>query len=109
MSIETPTTTAAEAPDPAERSRPRHRRGRPGRVRQPLALLLAVAFFFGPAVAFVLGERPQEIENRRLTPFPSVSDGWAFFPQFATWATDHLPLRKQAVEGNAALSERVFG
>ena len=105
MTIETEDGTAAETPDPAERDPlPAPRR----RFRRPLALLLAVTFFFGPAVAFVFGERPQAIENRKLAAFPSVSAGWDFFPQFATWATDHLPLRKQAVEGNAALTERVF-
>ncbi len=104
MSIDTKASTAAEAPDPAEGA-PRSRR----RVRKPLAFLLALAFFFGPAAGYVVGQRPQEIENRRLTAFPSVSQGWSFFPQFTAWATDHLPLRKQAVDGNSALSERVFG
>ncbi len=79
------------------------------RLRVPIAFLLALAFFFGPLGAFVLGARPQQIENRELTAFPSLSDGWAFFPQFTAWATDHLPLRAEAVRGNAALSERLFG
>lgn len=105
MSIDAKPDTDLGTPEPP-RPGARHRRPR---GRRPLALLLALVFFFGPAAAFVLGQRPQEIENRRLQPLPSVSDGWAFFPNFATWATDHLPLRKQAVEGNAALSERVFG
>ena len=75
MSIDTKARTSAEAPDPAERS-PRPRRGGSGRrMRRPVAFLLAAAFFFGPAVAFGLGERPQEIENRRLRPLPSVSEG----------------------------------
>jgi len=83
---------------------------RPGRrlTRRPVALALALVFFFGPLGALVLGARPQEIENRRLTDFPSLSDGWSFFPQFTTWATDHLPLRGEAVRGNAALSEALF-
>lgn len=106
MSIDAKPDTDRGTPEPPPRSGPRHRRPR---GRRPLSLLLAVAFFFAPAAAFVLGERPQEIENRRLEPLPSLADGWSFFPKFATWATDHLPLRKQAVEGNAALSERVFG
>jgi alginate O-acetyltransferase complex protein AlgJ len=101
-------STSAEAPDPTERDSGRSREtGR--RMRRPLVFLLALAFFFGPAVAYVGGERPQEIENRRLRSLPSLSQGWDFFPSFAAWATDHLPLRKQAVESNSALSERVFG
>jgi hypothetical protein len=104
VSIDTKASTAAEAPDPAERA-PRSRR----RVRKPLAFVLALGFFFGPAAGYVVGQRPQEIENRRLTAFPSVSQGWSFFPQFTSWATDHLPLRKQAVSGNSALSEGLFG
>jgi alginate O-acetyltransferase complex protein AlgJ len=85
-------------------SRPRRRL-----TRRPVALALALVFFFGPFAALVLGARPQAIENRRLTEFPSLSDGWSFFPQFTSWATDHLPLRGEAVRGNAALSEAVFG
>jgi alginate O-acetyltransferase complex protein AlgJ len=103
VTIDTKASTSAEAPDPPAR------RGRVRRMRRPVAFLLAIAFFFGPAAGYVLGQRPQEIENRRLHPFPSLSDGWSFFPDFTAWATDHLPLRKQAVDGNSALSERVFG
>jgi alginate O-acetyltransferase complex protein AlgJ len=93
-------TGARRPPDTARR-----RRGLP---RRPVAALLALVFFFGPFGAFVLGQRPQAIENRPLADFPSLSDGWAFFPGFTAWATDHLPLRAEAVQGNAALSERLF-
>lgn len=93
-------STTADPPAPVRRSR------RPSR---PVALILATLFFFGPLGAFVLGARPSEIENRRLTEFPSLSDGWSFFPEFTAWATDHLPLRGNAVEGNAALSQGLFG
>jgi hypothetical protein len=78
-------------------------------LRRPAALLLAVLFFFGPAFAFLVGARAEQLENRRLAEFPSLSSGWDFFPQFTAWATDHLPLRGEAVRGNAALSERLFG
>jgi alginate O-acetyltransferase complex protein AlgJ len=77
--------------------------------RRPVAFLLALAFFFAPFFAYVAGSRAGAIENRDLTPFPSLSEGWDFFPQLTAWATDHLPLRQVAVEGNAAFSERVFG
>lgn len=106
--IDTDTETAVEAPEG-----PAARRGRrairvQARVRRRVAVLLALAFFFGPAGAYLAGQRPEEIENRRLKPMPSPSEGWRFFPDFAAWAVDHLPLRKQAVQANSALSERVF-
>jgi hypothetical protein len=72
-------------------------------------MLLAFLFFFGPAMAFLVGVRPQAIENRALTALPSPSDGWKFFPSFTSWAVDHLPLRAQAVSANAKISEKVFG
>ena len=78
------------------------------RPRAPLVLAVGLVFLFTPAAAFVSGVRATEIENRRLAPFPSVSEGWDFFPQFATWATDHLPLRDRAVAANTSLSETVF-
>jgi alginate O-acetyltransferase complex protein AlgJ len=71
-------------------------------------MLLALAFFFGPLGAFLLGVRPEAIENRALADFPSLTQGWSFFPSVTSWATDHLPLRAEAVRLNAALSERVF-
>ncbi|MBB3678707.1 alginate O-acetyltransferase AlgX-related protein [Modestobacter versicolor] len=74
-----------------------------------MAALLALLFFFGPALAFVLGVRPEAIENRPLADLPSPTEGWDFFPAFSTWSTDHLPLRAQAVRFNAELSQRVFG
>jgi hypothetical protein len=83
-------------------------RRRVPRVRKPFIAVLALLFFFGPAFAFVLGARPQQIENRKLAEFPSISAGWKFFPEFATWATDHLPLRAQAVRANTAVSEKIF-
>ena len=71
-------------------------------------LVVALVFFFGPAAAFLLGDRADEIDNRPLASVPSASDGWSFFPDFTTWANDHLPLRSQAVERGTELSEAVF-
>jgi hypothetical protein len=79
------------------------------RGRRWLVLLVGLVFLFTPAVAFVSGVRATEIENRRLTAFPSLSAGWDFFPQLSAWATDHLPLRDRAVAANTRLSESVFG
>jgi alginate O-acetyltransferase complex protein AlgJ len=94
---ETGTGTAGSIPSP----RPRGRRW--------LVLLVGLVFLFTPAAAYVSGVRATEIENRRLTAFPSVSAGWEFFPQLSAWATDHLPLRDRAVAANTRLSETVFG
>ena len=79
------------------------------RRRRWLVLLVGLVFLFTPAAAYVSGVRATEIENRRLTEFPSVSAGWEFFPQLSAWATDHLPLRDRAVAANTRLSESVFG
>ena len=79
------------------------------RRRTAVVLVIGLVFLFTPAVAYALGVRATEIENRRLTSFPSVSEGWEFFPKLSTWATDHLPLRDRAVAANTRLSEGVFG
>jgi alginate O-acetyltransferase complex protein AlgJ len=79
------------------------------RGRRWLVLLVGLVFLFTPAAAYVSGVRATEIENRRLTSFPSASEGWDFFPQLSAWATDHLPLRDVAVSANTRLSEAVFG
>jgi hypothetical protein len=92
---------AGEQDAPVPAPRPRSRRW--------LVLLVGLVFLFTPAVAYVSGVRATEIENRRLTSFPSLSAGWEFFPQLSAWATDHLPLRDRAVAANTGLSERVFG
>ncbi|MCW2635566.1 MAG: hypothetical protein JWQ99_1933 [Blastococcus sp.] len=90
---------------------PSHRaKRRPSwRPKRPLALLIALGFFFGPAGAFLLGVRPVAFENRALADLPSLAEGWQFFPDFTTWSVDHLPLRDKAVSANAALTERLFG
>jgi alginate O-acetyltransferase complex protein AlgJ len=81
----------------------------PRRTRVVLVpLVAALVFFFGPALAFVLGDRAEELDNRPLADMPSASDGWSFFPGFTTWANDHLPLRSFAVEQGTELSETVF-
>ncbi|EIE97095.1 alginate O-acetyltransferase AlgX-related protein [Saccharomonospora glauca] len=83
--------------------RPRHAR------RQTVALVCAVVFFTTPLIAFTLGARPTEFENRALAPFPSLGDGWAFFTDLASWATDHLVLREEAIHAADAVSRTLFG
>jgi alginate O-acetyltransferase complex protein AlgJ len=80
------------------------------RHRPPTLLigLVAAAFFFAPAFAWVSGERATPIENRPLVAFPSLDLGWDVFPALTQWTTDYLPLRSNAVRFNTRLSERVF-
>jgi hypothetical protein len=80
------------------------------RLRIPaLSLAAALLFFFGPAIAFLFGDRATQIENRPLAGMPSLDSGWKAIPGFNAWAIDHLPLRSQAVRADTDLSESVFG
>jgi alginate O-acetyltransferase complex protein AlgJ len=83
--------------------RPRHGR------KQLAALLCATVFFATPALSAILGARPSEFENRKLTPFPSIGQGWSFFTQLSQWTTDHLVFREQAVHAADGISRGVFG
>ena len=86
----------------------RHRR--PGRRQfSAIVLVLAMVFFFTPAVALAAGFRAHQIENRPLAKFPSIHDGWKALPELGTWATDHLFGRKQAVALNDQIAQHVFG
>jgi alginate O-acetyltransferase complex protein AlgJ len=98
IDIAKPATEAGAPP------RPRHLL-----TRRPVVAVIALVFFFGPLGAFVAGARPEALENRALSDFPTLSDGWDFFPHLTDWATDHLPLRGDAIRANASFSERVFG
>jgi hypothetical protein len=69
----------------------------------------ALAFFLVPAIAFVFGVRPQQIENHPLAGFPSLAQGWGFFTGLSQWATDNLPLRDTAVRAESQLSQSVLG
>ena len=77
--------------------------------KQLVALICATVFFLTPNLSVVFGARPGEFENRALTPFPSIGQGWSFFPQLGNWATDHLVLREQAVHTADGISRGVFG
>ena len=76
------------------------------RSRRPAAAL-ALLFFTAPALAALTGERADEFENRTLADPPSLAEGFGFLPALGLWADDHLPLRQDAVELDAALTERV--
>jgi alginate O-acetyltransferase complex protein AlgJ len=105
------TTDERQGPSADRRARHHVRRrgpGRPIRSGSVIVVVLAVGFFFGPSLAYVVGDRPRQIENHKATPFPSIHDGWAVFPELGTWATDHLNGRKSAVKANADLSEKIF-
>jgi alginate O-acetyltransferase complex protein AlgJ len=84
-------------------------RRRPDVGRRTLSTLLAALFFFAPAVAAGVGVRAGQIENHPLAAFPHPDRGWRFFADLTTWATDHLPLRGDAVRANVWASRSVFG
>ncbi len=84
------------------------RRLRLNRGRLPV-MLLGLAFFFAPLVAFVAGERAKPIENRPLVDLPSASRGFAAFDDLTQWSVDHLPLRASAVRLDSNWSEELFG
>jgi hypothetical protein len=77
--------------------------------KQRVALICAIVFLLLPVGAFALGVRPGDFENRKLTPFPSASQGWSWFTQLSPWATDHLPLREQAIHAADGVSQGIFG
>jgi alginate O-acetyltransferase complex protein AlgJ len=82
-------------------------RARPSATKV-LCGVLALGFFFGPAVAAVAGVHARQIENHKLGRLPSAQDGWHAFGLFDTWATDHLPLRNVAVRANTTVARDVF-
>lgn len=83
--------------------RPRHAR------RQVTALVCALVFFATPTLLWLFGARAGEIENHKLTSFPSISDGWGMFTSLPTWATDHLVFRAAAIQAADGISRNVFG
>jgi alginate O-acetyltransferase complex protein AlgJ len=109
----------AEPADPAAEKAPRRSHRRPpssadaaaGRRWTPSHTLIgifALLFFFGPAIAAGVGVRASAIENRKLTSFPSIHNGWSIFGNFDSWATDHLPLRDTAIKTNTDAERDIF-
>ncbi|HEY0638245.1 MAG TPA: hypothetical protein VGD67_11415 [Pseudonocardiaceae bacterium] len=86
---------------------PLHRPRHGGRQRP--ALVCAVVFFLAPLLAFVLGVRPGEIENRPLARLGGSGGFWGALTGLPVWASDHLPLRGVAVDAQDAISRGVFG
>lgn len=64
------------APAPASHRRP----ARGGRAARSLLIICAAVFFFGPALAGLLGAQPGQIENRRLAGFPAFPRAGIFSP-----------------------------
>lgn len=100
-----PATPVHEAWLPAEHPLHRPRHG----DKQRTALISAAVFFLIPVLAFVLGARASDFENRPLTDFPGPGDGWGFFAGLSAWATDHLVGRDVAVRVSDGISRIVFG
>jgi len=70
---------------------------------------LGVVFFFAPALAYLIGERAEPIENRPLADLPSLSRGFNVFDDLTQWSVDHLPLRDSAVRLHTRLSRDLLG
>ncbi|MFJ1762742.1 hypothetical protein ACIOD2_20660 [Amycolatopsis sp. NPDC088138] len=111
MTQETPQVPRSPLPPVHEAFLPREHalhRPRHGR-RQAVALVCAAVFFGTPVLASVAGVHPGQFENRALTSFPGLGQGWSFFPQLGQWATDHLAFREQAVHAGDGISRGLFG
>jgi alginate O-acetyltransferase complex protein AlgJ len=89
---------------PREHSLHRPRHG----GRQRLALICAAIFFATPLVGLIGGIDPPQIENRTLTRFPALSQGWQFLANLGPWATDHLIFRGDAIRFADWISRGVF-
>jgi alginate O-acetyltransferase complex protein AlgJ len=98
-----PPVHESELPTEHAMYRPRHGE------RQHTALISAAVFFCTPLLLMIIGVRPPAIENHQLTDFPTPADGWAWFTDLNPWATDHLPLRPQALDVADAISRGLFG
>ncbi|MDQ3786153.1 MAG: hypothetical protein M3422_02785 [Actinomycetota bacterium] len=90
---------------PREHSLHRPRHGK----RQLTALVCAMVFFSAPTFMWLFGMRPTELENHELASFPSPLDGWAFFADMDTWATDNLVFREEAIQAADWVSRSLFG
>ncbi len=98
-----PPVHESELPTEHALYRPRHGE------RQRTALVSAAVFFCTPLLLLVLGVRPPAIENHELAAFPTPGAGWGLFTGLNPWATDHLPLRPQALDVANAVSRGLFG
>jgi acetyltransferase AlgX (SGNH hydrolase-like protein) len=77
--------------------------------RQLAALICAAVFFATPLISQALNPQPAQFENRALTRFPGLGQGWGFFTQLAPWAIDHLPFRENAIDLADSLSRGLLG
>lgn len=76
--------------------------------RQLLALICAAVFLAVPALLWVVGLRPAQIENRELAAFPSPREGWGMFTALPQWANDQLIFRGAAIDAADGISRGVF-
>ncbi len=103
MTTELPPVHEAWLPREHSLHRPRHGK------RQLTALISALVFFATPALMWVAGMRPSEIENHELAGFPSLGEGWGFFTGLEGWATDNLVFREEAISAADWVSRTFFG
>lgn len=78
------------------------------RINHLIAIVVFVSLWL-PITARVMGVRATVVENRQLTPAPSVDAGWNFFKELGPYINDHLPLRSRAIRTDAWIDVNVFG
>lgn len=72
-------------------------------ISRNVIAVAGAAFLFTPAVLYVVGVKPTEVENRRLAEFPTVSQGWDALDGLGPWATDHLAGREYGLRMKSRL------
>lgn len=77
----------------------------------PIAWLMLLLLL--PAVAYLVGERQPELENRAKTAFPDINRGTLrqehTFQQIDAALRERLPLRRYAVDARGRIAIRLFG
>lgn len=80
--------------------------GRRAQVAVTVAFLSAIAL---PLLLMVVGVRPENLENRGVTPVPEIDAGSlvddGFYASISAALTDRLPLRDRAIRANTRLDD----
>ena len=73
-----------------------------------LVVVVSVILFFGPAFAYLAGERGRPIENRSPTGFSELHVGWDGLSVLGAFISDRIPLRQRAVRVDSWIDRRLF-